>query len=369
MSLGALTTTFTPASTCVQSFSHLYINQTRTLIGPAIAGPLSAGGCFPDNYDIHIADRYYSPGVCPVGYTPACSSSNTISSTLTETVVTCCPSLMACVTPQWSWESTLPCSRILEGSNQMTEMTYLDPNNGRLSMIVSWTPLWYYGLGIQIRFQSTNADAQPGPTGPTNNGNSGGGSPLESAGSTQPEGLSSGAVAGIGIGVTLLVLLVIGGTIGVCVFRRRARKRQQTLASPPPPSTAPYETDGQGLPASAVYKTEIAGHQRPAELYPLHHEAAYGSQVHLAPQELEQPTKIYEAENGMNMPHGAPTSSPLPARQAYELSSYPQNFSPPTPVYHGGLEQQRQRQQQTHMMGQGWAAPQSPGTWDSSWAR
>ena len=268
---------------------------------------------------------------------------------------------MSCVTPQWSWESTLPCSRILEDADKMTELTYLNPKNGGLSMLVPWTPLWYYGLGIQIRLQSTNTEAQPGPTGPTNIGNSGGGS----------QGLSSGAVAGIAIGVTLLVLLVIGGAIGVCVFQRRARKRQQALASPPPYSTAPYETEGQGLPASAVYKTEIAGHQRPAELYPLHHEAAYGSQVHLALQELEQPTKIYEAGNGMNMPHGAPTWSPPPTHQAYELSPHPQNSAPPTPVYHGGLEQQQrqQRQQQTHMMAQGWAAPHSPGTWDSRWAR
>ena len=103
MSLGALTTTFTPPATCTQSFSNLYINHTRDLTGPAIAGPLSANDCFPDNFNLNAADRYYSPGVCPAGYTSACSSSNTISGTRTETVVTCCPS--------WATNNPPPCEQ------------------------------------------------------------------------------------------------------------------------------------------------------------------------------------------------------------------------------------------------------------------
>jgi hypothetical protein len=271
---------------------------------------------------------------------------------------------MACVSSPFTWELTLPCSRVLDGADKqhMSEMTYLDPENGRVSMIVTHAPPWYYGLGIQIRFQSTDADAQPGPS-PTNNNGKNSGEDLSSP------GLSSGAAAGIAIGATLLVLWVVGGAIGVCFFRRRARKRkqqqQQALASSPPSSlSAPYETDGQSLPASAVYKTEIAGLERPAELYPLHHEAAYGSQVHLAPQELGATD---ETGNGMvDLP---------PAYQSYELSSHPRAFGAPTPVYyHVGLEehpqrQQSQRQQQFHVTGQSRVGTQSHGKWESSWGR
>ncbi|KAK0750173.1 hypothetical protein B0T18DRAFT_123119 [Schizothecium vesticola] len=229
--------------------------------------------------------------------------------------------LMACASPRYDWESTLPCTRVLRGLDQTTSVTYLDPKNGRPTMIEPWTPLWYYGLGIQIRLQAADPDPDPRPA-PTETGSGPSNSP---GGGSQ--GLSAGAAAGIAIGVVLLLLLVIGGAIGACLLKRRARKRQQAQVSPPPTSSAPYETDGQGLPASAVYKTEIAGHQRPAELYPLHHEAAYGSQVHLASQELEQPTKIYEA---VNVPYAWP---PPPQPQAYEMSPQAGSWTPPPPVY------------------------------------
>lgn len=240
--------------------------------------------------------------------------------------------LMARATARYDWEATLPCTRVLQGANQTTEVTYLDPKNGRPTMIEPWTPLWYYGLGIQIRLQST--DGQPTPTetgsGPSNKP-SGGSQEEEEEG-----GLTPGAAAGIAIGATLLVLLMIGGGIWACLMKRKARKRQQPPpASPPPPSYSPHEVNGEGLPAPAVYKTEIAGHQRPAELYPLHHEAAYGSQVHLAPQELAQPTGDHAMHH---------TWSPLPTAQAYEMSPHPHPhphpLTPPTPVYYE-LEQQR----------------------------
>jgi len=99
MSVGALTTTFTPAPSCVESFSHLYINHTKNGAGPAIAGPVITSGCVPDQYDLHVS-KYYSPGICPSGYAAACSSSNAIGSQ-TETVITCCPSYATRRVPYW----------------------------------------------------------------------------------------------------------------------------------------------------------------------------------------------------------------------------------------------------------------------------
>lgn len=209
----------------------------------------------------------------------------------------------------------------------MTEMTYLNPENGKLSMIVSFAPLWYYALGIQIRLQSTDAAAQPGPTKPPNNS-------TDNSNGNNTQGLSTGIAAAIAIGVTLLVVLIIGGAASVCLFRRRARRRQQeqgltSSSSPPPAIDAPYETDGQGLPASAGYNTEIDGRQRPAELYPLRNEAAYGSQVCLAPQELrvEQTGRVYEVGSGAGVGRWEQQ------QQAYELGSHPRSLAPATSVY------------------------------------
>ena len=127
--------------------------------------------------------------------------------------------LMACASPRYDWESTLPCTRVLRGLDQTTSVTYLDPKNGRPTMIEPWTPLWYYGLGIQIRLQAADSVPEPAPTGtgPGPSNSPGGGS----------QGLGAAAAAGIAIGVTLLVLLVIGGAIGACILKRRARQRQQ----------------------------------------------------------------------------------------------------------------------------------------------
>jgi hypothetical protein len=84
--IGALTTTFTPAPSCIASFSDLFILQGGAY---TVQGPVSANSCLPPNYvDTHGA--YYSPGLCPAGYISAAQSLNVIGS-LTETAVTCCP--------------------------------------------------------------------------------------------------------------------------------------------------------------------------------------------------------------------------------------------------------------------------------------
>ena len=91
MSLGALTTTFIPPSSCISSFSNAYVViQSSTLY--QAAGPVSTAGCFPSNYQ-DARTNYYSPGICPAGYTSACTSLNVLE-TDTETVVTCCPTFV-----------------------------------------------------------------------------------------------------------------------------------------------------------------------------------------------------------------------------------------------------------------------------------
>src|SRR5690348_3657192 len=98
---------------------------------------------------------------------------------------------MSCVSASSDWESTLPCSHIPQGANRTTSVTYLNSTNGLPFMIEPWTALWYYGLGIQIRLQATDAQpAAPTGTGSGPSNSSGGGN----------QGLSAATAAGIGIG-------------------------------------------------------------------------------------------------------------------------------------------------------------------------
>src|SRR5436305_15222935 len=89
-----LTTQFTPPSSCLAT-SAFYQIWTSVCASPLITcdmelfGVPDITGCFPPGYTPSL-DFYYSPGVCPSGYTPACTSFNTVSS-LIETIYTCCP--------------------------------------------------------------------------------------------------------------------------------------------------------------------------------------------------------------------------------------------------------------------------------------
>ena len=86
MSVGSLTTTFTPPPRCLDSFSTIAWSSFF------VAGPLTTRGCMPDNFQFS-STNYYSPGICPVGYTTACRHSN-VAGTISETVVTCCPTFV-----------------------------------------------------------------------------------------------------------------------------------------------------------------------------------------------------------------------------------------------------------------------------------
>ena len=93
MSVGSLTTTFTPPSSCLAAISTIGWSSEGDG-GFFFAGPYTTSGCMPPNFQF-ASTAYYSPGICPDGYTTACSSLNIIGA-VSETVVTCCPT---CVSP------------------------------------------------------------------------------------------------------------------------------------------------------------------------------------------------------------------------------------------------------------------------------
>ncbi|KAJ5361613.1 hypothetical protein N7541_002457 [Penicillium brevicompactum] len=96
----ALTTTFSPPAACTtETWWVEYLTGsyyfTTSVTGPLSGwffsqGPTDWSSCFPSGYQA-TTDFYYSPGVCPSGYSIA--SATTISlGTNTETRAACCPS-------------------------------------------------------------------------------------------------------------------------------------------------------------------------------------------------------------------------------------------------------------------------------------
>lgn len=81
-----LTTTFTPSPRCL---SDIYVYAISAGRPDATLGPLGTSGCLPESWRPDPTARF-SPGVCPSGYTVACSTAETIGD-LSETTATCCP--------------------------------------------------------------------------------------------------------------------------------------------------------------------------------------------------------------------------------------------------------------------------------------
>jgi hypothetical protein len=96
----ALTTTFSPQPECTTDTWYIeyvtgeYYYTTsipNSLEGWYLSqGPTDWRSCFPSGYEAKT-DFYYSPGVCPSGYSIASSSVLSIGVS-SETRATCCPS-------------------------------------------------------------------------------------------------------------------------------------------------------------------------------------------------------------------------------------------------------------------------------------
>src|ERR1700735_992507 len=95
MSFLPLTTTFTPPSSCLGTN-----NIWNIIYSPSfdyfVQGPPSTyrSDCLPSGYKVPSSGdsdfTFYSPGICPSGYTSACPSTKTFGPS-TVTVQICCP--------------------------------------------------------------------------------------------------------------------------------------------------------------------------------------------------------------------------------------------------------------------------------------
>ncbi|RYP48669.1 hypothetical protein DL768_005513 [Monosporascus sp. mg162] len=264
--IGALTTTFTPPAACATS-TGLYLVDCGEDCSYHAKGPLETTACYPSEYDPHISSGYYSPGICPSGYTEACSRAENVG-TVTEWAYTCCPSvesnLYSCLpTAYLEWDLTLGCQITMSsGSFTLFDITATELN-GQMSVQSSTVgnDFRINAHAIEVRRQSTDAsltaattsrpsDTSPADTsGPTSSFNSNGrnSSSINGNNATESDSDSTGfrpeVAAGIGVGGTLALL---GLGVGIFFLCRRRRATRKALS-----------TDGANLNSSPLMATTV----------------------------------------------------------------------------------------------------------------
>ncbi|KAI1473405.1 hypothetical protein F4774DRAFT_415848 [Daldinia eschscholtzii] len=212
--VAALTTVWTPSDGC-------FPVSTRSTTDIDVFWS-SNPDCAPPGYASYFETYYYSPAICPSGFTVGCSRFDDFqgpSVEPTETAVLCVMSDYSCTPGGWSYYATN-------------------------------TDLDYAQVMIQIRWASSDLSIlethplTPGLILATTISN--GVTDITSSSSTAVTGLSVGARAGIGVGVGLFGLLGLGLAIFFILRYRKKRTDGQAVNQPPPmhqPSLGQYPFD------------------------------------------------------------------------------------------------------------------------------
>ncbi|OTB08550.1 hypothetical protein M426DRAFT_317173 [Hypoxylon sp. CI-4A] len=242
--LGPLTTIFTPSgSDCTSTFIGLLTGNAWLQYG---VGGAASSACLPASFEA-FEDYFYSPGICPSGYTSACVAQYAPSTgTASETEATCCPTSYSCRDNRghdpfgcfsyFDEPKTFAVSTFLFEINSAGSTTKIEA--GSTTQVWSSNSIRAYGPVIRVRpgdiatTSSTSAltptRSSIGTTTPTAP------SPVGGDEASSP-GLSTGAAVGIGIGCGLLALALIGAAVAVFI-RRRKRRGQTELVDQPVPN-------------------------------------------------------------------------------------------------------------------------------------
>ncbi|CAD6449391.1 6186bbd2-40c5-4b47-8e9f-8eb3339936ba [Sclerotinia trifoliorum] len=266
--VGPLTTTYTPSgSDCSQIFwAQNPINHWLAF------GGIGTGSttCMPSGFNRETA-YYYSPGICPTGYSAACSSFSTDSSA-TKTVATCCPTGYTCF-------ANRPSDQIYGCTSYFTEDATLSINSVLFDTVTAASTTSYpviyastkitvtsginnvaaYGIIIERasddptwESSTTSSSTSSSTASPIASGSITLVSATSSSSSTSSAqqststpstpsstGLSTGAKAGVGVGVALGVLLI--SAFAFLFFRRLQKRPQMSQPLPIAGNEAPTE--------------------------------------------------------------------------------------------------------------------------------
>ncbi|OTA53696.1 hypothetical protein K449DRAFT_206795 [Hypoxylon sp. EC38] len=219
MSLGPLTTSFTPPADCTASSALYWVNTASTFYW--LHGRPGQSSCFPDNYSPY-QNQYYNPGICPAGYTRACESASRGGDNIATIRATCCPEgnyVCASTSSSYSypWGPTLGCMSVYRVDTE-TSFTTIDgtlsggETAGSPRSLRAPGTIMAYGVVIQDTATSTAIVA-------TSESASNPGAASETA----PTASATGIATSFGI-------MAIGGAI-LWMFWLRRRKRKQEIAA------------------------------------------------------------------------------------------------------------------------------------------
>ncbi|KAI1339982.1 hypothetical protein F5Y15DRAFT_60683 [Xylariaceae sp. FL0016] len=256
--IGPLTTPFVMAEACESQLESVY--KVMTPSGYELQqGPLGFSSCYPAGYS-PSSKAYYSPGVCPSGFTPACSATNSIGS-VTETIYTCCPTQYdyQCMTsPTYVWQSTLGCTLpVTHGMNTTYYSLHVTNSSDPLYLTTSVADFMggINAFAVQVRFQATDGVSSSSSSTTGNAAVPTASDSNSSEASDGSSGLTTGAVAGIGVAVGLVSLGIVGSL--VFFFRRRRKVAKDLL---------PSEMGGPSINPSSSPRFEADSKSPPTEL-------------------------------------------------------------------------------------------------------
>ncbi|KAK7962389.1 uncharacterized protein PG986_003214 [Apiospora aurea] len=231
---GPLTTVFTTPDFCASA------RWSATDV-PA----LSSSICMPPEFNKYYEYKYgfYSPGICPMGYTEGCAFPKTLARTINgtpffggtllagETARICCPTGYTCYTGA---DEDKTYSQCIATAGPTTFLGYNYQSNTYLTTVTD-----ALAFAIQVRWQSSDLpslETDPtvpgskynGPmptatddaTGATGEGGSGSGS---GTGSGNPAVIPTGAIIAVGVAVPLISLFL--GFLAFFIWRRRYKRK------------------------------------------------------------------------------------------------------------------------------------------------
>ncbi|CAI6333815.1 unnamed protein product [Periconia digitata] len=247
LSLGSLTSTFTPPSGCVGPSATWLLYDRANSASYYLQGQTSASSCFPPNYDPQTI-AYYSPGVCPSGYTSA-RPRDTSTATGTHT---CCPTFAVFEGRETSQDnlfmSTMACQSFFGGSG-----TILVTKSSGEEIITTTTSfgasdvLNAYGIIVALATETSSSTPAITTTSQTSNIE-----PIQTSTSSQitpaipastsqqtesSRKLSTAEKVGIGGGIAGgILLLTLGGALGYYIMLSKRQKSAIVASKLQPPS-------------------------------------------------------------------------------------------------------------------------------------
>ncbi|KAI0450839.1 hypothetical protein F5B21DRAFT_412248 [Xylaria acuta] len=268
MSIGALTTEFIPAASCISQGLGVVRHSSATADVYdyyLLAGP-TADSCFPSS-QFPSYGSYYSPGKCPSGYSAACTQSggNSAANAI-ETTVTCCPVkpyALECnsgaVGSDWgvfgdctTSTSTLEVDLSIIGAVPSSKL--IGSSRDASGNPILTNPV-INGYGIEVRWQQTDESLLFGSTStsPTASNPS---QPATTSHGAPPTHLNAGQIAGIVIGAVFGVIILLALVIVLIWFKRSQRATAQSR-------TAHSDTNdtGENLGGQAAKPAELLGHE------------------------------------------------------------------------------------------------------------